>query len=84
MNQTGILMTRIATELFYQEVVAEWGRWPVTKDLTEVFDFRELCKKKYGFTIAYRNAEDRKNKSFRYNIVDEEKFTWFLLGGRVK
>lgn len=60
-------------------VVAEWERWPQTKHKTDDFGFKDLLKQQYGFIMYGQNK-----KSFRYTIVDEKKFAWFLLGGRIR
>ena len=63
----------------YTEVVKEWERWPSTKHLTDAFAFNDLLKAAYGITISGRNKS-----TFKYSVDDEQKFAWFLLGGRVK
>ena len=63
----------------YNEVVKEWEQWGTTKHVTDAFGFNDLLKLEYGFIVRGQYKE-----SFNYTIVDEKKFTWFLLGGRIR
>lgn len=65
-------------DAIYNAVVAEWERWPETKHITDEFGFKDLLRAEYGFTMNGTNRA-----TFSYKVVDEKKFMWFCLGGRI-
>ena len=64
-----LLLTRIQ-----HEIAREWKRWPESKNEVRYFGFKEYIKGECG--LDYHHGT---NGNLAFTVVNEKKFSWFLL-----